>query len=74
MAKTKRTKRARLMRVYHTTRATNAANILRAGFQDGKGRYLTSRTWRGAWVADRPTWDGGETSGTLSRTIGSCCS
>jgi hypothetical protein len=42
---------------YHrTTRAVGDA-ILREGFRDAEGTYLTANLWRGVWVTiDRP-WD-----------------
>ena len=48
------------MQVYHVTSATNADSILQAGFRDATGRFLTSRTHRRVWVADRPLLEGME--------------
>ena len=42
------------MRVFHRTRTRSAAVILKEGFRDGQGRYLTDRMWSGVWVSDRP--------------------
>jgi len=42
------------MTLYHRTRDTAAAAILKRGFRDGTGSYLTARTWRGVWLSDRP--------------------
>ena len=39
-------------RFYHRTRAVVA--ILRRGFRNGKGTYLTDRTWRGVWLSNVP--------------------
>ena len=40
------------MKLYHTTYAAEA--ILRDGFRDGEGYYLTAHLWSGVWLADRP--------------------
>lgn len=42
------------MRVFHRTRTRNASAILKSGFKDAGGTYLTDRPWRGVWVSDRP--------------------
>ena len=42
------------MRLFHTTTAEAAASIATDGFQDREGSYLTTTTWRGVWLADRP--------------------
>jgi hypothetical protein len=42
------------MLLYHRTSAANAAQILRDGFRDGVGRYLTDREWAGVWLSDAP--------------------
>jgi len=39
---------------YHRTSRENARSILRNGFRDGKGRYLTAKIWKGVWVSNRP--------------------
>jgi hypothetical protein len=46
-----------MMRLYHRTDA--AAAIIRDGFRDGVGNYLTDRLWSGVWLADEPL-DGNE--------------
>lgn len=40
------------MRAFHRT--SHAPDILRDGFKDAEGTYLTDRVWRGVWVSDRP--------------------
>lgn len=40
------------MLLYHRTFA--APEILKSGFVDGHGKYLTDRVWCGVWFADRP--------------------
>ena len=40
------------MKVFHTTGATN--QILKHGFKDGRGTYLTDRIWQGVWLSDQP--------------------
>ncbi len=42
------------MILYHRTTARRAAAILRKGFRDGKGRYLTNRLWTGVWLSNVP--------------------
>jgi hypothetical protein len=39
---------------YHRTSAAVAATILREGFRDGTGNYLTDRKWSGVWLASEP--------------------
>ena len=41
-----------LMKVYHRT--FHAAAILREGFLDATGTYLTGKEFSGVWVSDRP--------------------
>ncbi len=41
------------MKVYHLTRAEYAAAIVRRGFRDGTGPFLTARQHNGVWVSDR---------------------
>jgi hypothetical protein len=43
-----------LLTVFHMTTQAAAENILRDGFRDAVGRYLTDREWSGVWVSDRP--------------------
>ena len=38
----------------HRTTRDAATRILRDGFRDTTGRYLTDREWSGVWVSDRP--------------------
>lgn len=40
------------MKVYHRT--FHATEILREGFKDGTGTYLTDQWFSGVWVSDRP--------------------
>jgi hypothetical protein len=39
--------------LWHRTRADNAAAILRDGFRDGTGTYLTDRKFTGVWLSDQ---------------------
>jgi hypothetical protein len=43
-----------LMRVFHRTWANIATNILREGFRDMGGIYMTHSSWDGVWVSDIP--------------------
>jgi hypothetical protein len=43
-----------VMIVYHATTAEAAAQIMKSGFRDSTGTYLTGREWAGVWVSDRP--------------------
>jgi hypothetical protein len=40
------------MKVYHRTNAADA--ILKQGFRDGRGTYLTQHVWKGVWLSDEP--------------------
>jgi len=40
--------------VYHRTAAESAKAILRDGFKDATGYYLTDREHAGVWLSDRP--------------------
>lgn len=40
------------MRCYHRTDDSDA--ILRDGFRDGVGRYMTDTEFTGVWLSDRP--------------------
>ena len=40
------------MRTFHRTAHRDA--ILRGGFRDATGCYLTTREWTGVWLADMP--------------------
>jgi hypothetical protein len=42
------------MIVFHRTTQAVTEQILRSGFRDTTGRYLTNREWSGVWVSDRP--------------------
>jgi hypothetical protein len=44
----------RSMILWHRTRTAAARQILRAGFRDERGRYLTDREFEGVWLADCP--------------------
>ncbi|HXJ80791.1 MAG TPA: hypothetical protein VMS64_19200 [Candidatus Methylomirabilis sp.] len=39
------------MKLYHRTTREAARSILRDGFRNGRGRYLTDREWEGVWLA-----------------------
>jgi hypothetical protein len=41
------------MKFFHRTHARNAANILKAGFRDTTGSYMTATTVTGVWVSDK---------------------
>jgi hypothetical protein len=43
-----------MLTVFHRTTKDAATKILRDGFRNTTGRYLTDREWSGVWVADRP--------------------
>ena len=42
------------MLLYHRTTKHAAESILRDGFQDGEGTYMTTEWRRGVWLSDRP--------------------
>jgi hypothetical protein len=42
------------MRLYHCTDPETIAVIIREGFRDGEGHYLTRNTYRGVWLSDTP--------------------
>ena len=42
------------MRVYHRTPSRNVAKILKNGFRDATGTYMTGRVFTGVWFSDRP--------------------
>jgi hypothetical protein len=42
------------MILYHKTTAANAEQILRDGFRDGVGTYMTLREHRGVWLSNVP--------------------
>ncbi len=39
---------------YHRTTQENAWSILKNGFRDCVGKFLTDRIWKGVWVSNRP--------------------
>src|SRR5437899_1752298 len=39
---------------YHRTSRENAQSILKNGFRDGAGKYLTNEIWKGVWISNRP--------------------
>ncbi len=40
--------------LFHRTEAENAESILRSGFEDGHGKYLTANEYSGVWLSDIP--------------------
>jgi hypothetical protein len=44
---------------FHRTSLANARAILREGFRDGRGRYLTEHEFEGVWISEKPL-DAGE--------------
>jgi hypothetical protein len=42
------------MKLYHRTTATSAEAILRDGFKDGTGHYLTAQLHSGVWLSNEP--------------------
>jgi hypothetical protein len=42
------------MILYHRTSTEAAIAILRQGFRDATGRYMTDRVHTGVWLSDRP--------------------
>lgn len=42
------------MILYHVTTARNAEKILRSGFRDATGFYLTDQVRTGVWFSDEP--------------------
>lgn len=42
------------MILWHRTHAAAAESILRDGFRDGHGRYMTDREWSGVWLSAQP--------------------
>ena len=55
------------MRFYHRTTAKRARAILKRGFRDSRGGYLTEGLHVGVWLADRPLDcnDGAHRAGAL---------
>jgi hypothetical protein len=42
------------MKLYHRTTASRAEAILRDGFKDGTGHYLTDQLHSGVWLSNEP--------------------
>ena len=42
------------MRLFHITATADAEAILKEGFRDGTGHYLTDQEWTGVWVSTEP--------------------
>ena len=42
------------MRLFHIACNKNAEAILKEGFRNGTGYYLTDRLWEGVWIFDKP--------------------
>lgn len=53
------------MILYHCTTTKNAATILREGFRDRTGYYMTRSLHTGVWLSDRPLDDAAPSSDTL---------
>jgi hypothetical protein len=48
------------MILYHRTNTAAAQSILRHGFRDGRGTYMTAQEWSGVWVSNIPLdWNEG---------------
>lgn len=43
-----------MLRLYRRTHSELVNGILKEGFSDSTGTYLTDRKWSGVWLADRP--------------------
>ena len=54
------------MKLYHRTTTEAAAEILRYGFKDTDGDYLTANTYSGVWLSDIPL---GETEGARGEVL-----
>ena len=44
------------MVLYHKTDAEAARAIMRDGFRDGSGHYMTDAEHAGVWLSDTPMW------------------
>ena len=53
------------MRLYHRTTHDAAQGILRDGFRNGAGRYMTDQEWQGVWLSDVPIDPHGGPSGDM---------
>jgi len=42
------------LRLFHRTSAETAEAILKSGFKDGTGSYLTAQEYSGVWLSDVP--------------------
>lgn len=42
------------MRLFHITSIANAEAILKEGFRDATGYYITDQEWSGVWVVSEP--------------------
>ena len=42
------------MILYHVTSKKNAHSILKHGFKDRTGHFLTGKTFKGVWLSNRP--------------------
>lgn len=42
------------VKLYHRTTLEKACSILKSGFRDGTGNYLTAQRWTGVWLSDQP--------------------
>ena len=42
------------MRLFHIASNKNAEAILKEGFRNGTGYYLTDRIWESVWISDKP--------------------
>jgi hypothetical protein len=49
-----------MITLFHVTTVDNAAAILRDGFVNGRGEYMTSIELRGVFLSDRPLEDEGK--------------
>ena len=51
------------MKLYHRTR--NAEEIMKQGFKDARGQFLTIHEWTGVWFLDRPLKSNGDEGDTI---------
>jgi hypothetical protein len=52
--------------LFHVTNAENAKAILRDGFRDGHGSYMTDHEFSGVWLSNEPL---GECEGAWGDTV-----
>ena len=57
------------MKVYHKTDHAAASCILRDGFEDRTGTYLTRHEYTGVWVADEPLSEGDGPEGNVTLSL-----